>query len=102
MTGLPATLGASDEHYRRLGVSKDHIELWEDGMRTDGGKGTYEWWYFDAYLNDGSKLAITFRTKPIIDVGKALEPSQHHKNSLATEEKAKFHHFHSKMYNMRH
>ena len=75
MTGLPATLGASDEHYRRLGVSKDHIELWEDGMRTDGGKGTYEWWYFDAYLNDGSKLAITFRTKPIIDVEKTLDPS---------------------------
>src|SRR5260370_21263412 len=43
-------------------------------MRTDGGKGTYEWWYVDAYLNDGSKLAITFRTKPIIDVGKALDP----------------------------
>ena len=60
MNVLPATLGASDEHYRRLGVSRDKIELWEDGMRTDGGKGTYEWWYFDAYLNDGSKLAITF------------------------------------------
>ena len=74
MTDLPATLGASDEQYRRLGMSKDHIELWEDGMRTDGGKGTYEWWYFDAYLNDGSKLAITFRTKPIIDVGKTLDP----------------------------
>src|SRR5260370_15991275 len=74
MKVLPATLGASDEHYRRLGVSRDRIELWEDGMRTDGGKGTYEWWYVDAYLNDGSKLAITFRTKPIIDVGKALDP----------------------------
>jgi hypothetical protein len=74
MAGLPARLGASDEHYIRLGMSRDHIELWEDGMRTDGGKGTYEWWYVDAYLNDGSKLAITFRTKPIIDVGKVLDP----------------------------
>ncbi|MDQ6662038.1 MAG: hydroxyneurosporene dehydrogenase [Chloroflexota bacterium] len=74
MTNLAATLGASDAHYRCLGVSKNYIECWEDGMRTDGGKGTYEWWYFDAYLNDGSKLAITFRTKPIIDVGKALDP----------------------------
>jgi len=74
MKELPAKLGASDEHYRRLGISKSRIELWEDGMRTDGGKGTYEWWYFDAYLNDGSKLAITFRTKPIIDVGKPLDP----------------------------
>src|SRR5260370_34303503 len=74
MKVLPATLGASDEHYRRLGVSRDRIELWEDGMRTDGGKGTYEWWYVDAYLNDGSKLTITFRTKHIIVVGKALDP----------------------------
>ncbi len=26
MTGLPATLGASDENYRRLGVGRDYIE----------------------------------------------------------------------------
>src|SRR5579884_2027069 len=71
---LPAILGTSDEHYHRLGLNRDRIELWEDGMRTDGGKGTYEWWYVDVYLNDGSKLAITFRTKPIIDVGKPLDP----------------------------
>jgi hypothetical protein len=32
MKVLPATIGASDEHYRRLGVSRDYIELWEDGM----------------------------------------------------------------------
>jgi hypothetical protein len=74
MKALPATLGATDEHYRRLGLSRDPIAPWEDGMRTDGSKGTYEWWYFDASLNDGSKLAITFRTKPIIDVGKPLDP----------------------------
>ena len=43
-------------------------------MRTDGGKGTYEWWYFDAYLNDGSKLVITFSTKPITD-GRHTAPS---------------------------
>ncbi len=27
MKMLPATLGASDEHYRRLGVSRDRIEI---------------------------------------------------------------------------
>ena len=32
MKVLPATLGASDEHYRRLGTSRDRIELWEDGI----------------------------------------------------------------------
>jgi len=29
MTDVPATLGASDEHYRRLGVSRNRIELVE-------------------------------------------------------------------------
>ena len=42
MKVLPAALGVSDEHYHRLDLSHDRIELWEDGMRTDGGKGTYE------------------------------------------------------------
>jgi hypothetical protein len=42
MKALPATLGATDDHYHRLGLSRHRIELWEDGMRTDGGKGTYE------------------------------------------------------------
>ena len=74
MKVLPATLGATEDHYRRSGLNKDHIELWEDGMRTDAGKGTYEWWYCDVYLNDGSKLAITFRTKPVVDVPKGLDP----------------------------
>jgi hypothetical protein len=43
-------------------------------MRTDGSKGTYEWWYFDAELDDGSKLVITFFTKPFSDLDKGLTP----------------------------
>ncbi len=29
MKELPAKLGASEEHYRRLGISKSRIELWK-------------------------------------------------------------------------
>jgi hypothetical protein len=30
---------------------------WEDGLRTDGGAGTFEWWYFDAHCHvSGSAL----------------------------------------------
>ena len=32
----------------------DEILLYEDGMRTDGNNGEYEWWYFDSKLDDGS------------------------------------------------
>ena len=32
-----------DFHYQKLGLTRNQIEIWEDGMRTDGSKGTYEW-----------------------------------------------------------
>ena len=62
------------EDYQRLGLNRDEIEPWEDGLRTHGGRGTYEWWYFDAHLDDGSKLVIVFYTKPLADVGSPLLP----------------------------
>ena len=63
-------LAASEEDYRNLNLKKGDPEVWEDGMRTHGGKGTYEWWYFDAHLDDGSKIVIVFYTKPMTDVNK--------------------------------
>jgi hypothetical protein len=38
-------------------------KVWEDGMRTDPTKKSFEWWYFDANLDDGSTIVITFFTK---------------------------------------
>lgn len=49
-------------------------EVWEDGMRTSGEKGTYEWWYFDARLDDGSTMVVVFFTKPFVDINKDLKP----------------------------
>src|SRR5690242_10125684 len=72
---LPAHLGTSPQDYARLGIQRGRIAPWEDGMRTDGSKGTYEWWYFDTHLDDGSKLVIEFRAKAIIDVDKPLAPN---------------------------
>src|SRR5260370_34157469 len=71
---MPAHLGTSSQEYARLGFKQGQIEPWEDGMRTDGSPNTYEWWYFDAHLDDGSTVAITFFTKPISDVKKPLSP----------------------------
>jgi len=58
-----ARLADRDDDYARLGLQRGHVEQWEDGMRTSGGPGSYEWWYFDAHLDDGSSLVITFYTK---------------------------------------
>ena len=36
------------------------VENWEDGTRTDGQKNEFEWWYFDAELDDGSLIVAYF------------------------------------------
>lgn len=54
--------GASTKHYETLGISQTTIEQREDGYRTKGMKNTYEWWYFDSQLDDGSTLVIIFHS----------------------------------------
>jgi hypothetical protein len=57
-----SVFGLDERYYKNLGLKKNDIEKWEDGTRTSAKKGTYEWWYFDSYLDDGSKLVIVFYT----------------------------------------
>ena len=64
MSAAPlARLADRDDDYARLGLRRGEIQPWEDGMRTSGGRGSYEWWYFDSHLDDGSSLVVTFYTK---------------------------------------
>lgn len=48
--------------------------LWEDGMRSSGDKGSYEWWYTDAHMEDGSTIVAIFYTKPLQEINKSLTP----------------------------
>jgi hypothetical protein len=73
MAGKLAVTADSPADYERLGLSPASIEAWEDGARTDGSSGTYEWWYFDAHLADGAKLVVSFMNKDIAEP-KALSP----------------------------
>jgi hypothetical protein len=70
-----AFMARSDDYYQSLHLSKTTIEPWEDGMRTTGGKGSYEWWYFDATLSNGSTLVIAFYTKDFTLANKPMHPS---------------------------
>ena len=63
-----------DLHYEKLGISRNEIALWEDAMRTDGSRGTYEWWYFDSSYPDGTKLIIFFYSKSPIQVDGPVKP----------------------------
>ena len=38
----------------------DIVQSWEDGARTDDSKNQFEWWYFDAELDDGSLVVAYF------------------------------------------
>jgi hypothetical protein len=73
-TPSPARLAALPTDYARLGLAPAAITPWEDGRRTDGRPGTYEWWYFDAHLDDGAKLVIVFFNKPVVGVEAGLAP----------------------------
>jgi len=69
-----AQLGKEKKHYESLNILSDSIQVKEDGMRTTGKRGAFEWWYFDAYLDDGSKVVIVFFTKPTHKVKGRLNP----------------------------
>ena len=62
-------------HYQKMGLNKNEVEIWEDGMRTDGSKGTYEWWYFDSHYPDGTILVIFFFSKSPIEVNGPINPT---------------------------
>jgi hypothetical protein len=70
-----AVTASSDADYERLGLDRRDIKPWEDGARTDDRPGTYEWWYFDAHLEDGSKLVVVFMDKDLTTPQKPLEPT---------------------------
>src|SRR3984893_13519296 len=69
-----AVMASTPADYERFGLSPTSIAPWEDGARTDDSPGPYEWWYFDAHLEDGAKLVVTFMNKDIADPQKPLAP----------------------------
>ena len=63
-TTTNARIGTLSRDYDRLGITPGVIKEWEDGLRTDPAEGTFEWWYLDAHLDDGSTVTVEFHTKP--------------------------------------
>lgn len=57
------TVGMSDDWFKKEGMTRTP-ELWEDGSRVDNAPGRFEWWYFDAHLDDRSTVVAVIYTKP--------------------------------------
>ncbi|GIF73997.1 lipocalin-like domain-containing protein [Asanoa siamensis] len=71
---MPDRLAVMSDDYERFGLERDAVREWEDGARTDGRAGTYEWWYFDAHLDDGAKVVVVFMNKDLSATGGGLAP----------------------------
>lgn len=56
------------EDYNKWGVNPDRIEMWEDQRRDDDRPGHWEWWYFDALMDDGTAVVIQFLQKSFTTV----------------------------------
>jgi hypothetical protein len=69
-----ASIAGQTNDYWRIGIKRNEVAVWEDGARTDGLSGTYEWWYFDAHLDGGAKLVVIFMTKDLSAPNKPLTP----------------------------
>jgi hypothetical protein len=67
-------MASADRHYVQQHIRRGAIAPFEDGLRTDTTPGTYEWWYFDAHLDDGARLVVTFYTKDYATPQRPLEP----------------------------
>lgn len=65
--------GTNPQAIAQEGLSET-IKPWEDGIREKTGKGCFEWWYFDAHLNDETTVVVVFMTKPIMERTGPLKP----------------------------
>src|SRR5258708_16194244 len=60
--------------YHKLGIDPVEVARFEDGQRIGTEKGRYEWWYFDAHLDDGATVVVVFYTKPNVNPNGPLAP----------------------------
>jgi len=73
-TTKTAYIASTDAHYQTLGLKKDTVEPWEDGLRTDGKSGSFEWWYSDFLFSDGTSVVVVFYTKLSFDTYGPAQP----------------------------
>jgi hypothetical protein len=51
--------------YQKLGIDPVKVAQFEDGQRMGSEKGRFDGWYFDAHLDDGATVVVTFYTRPM-------------------------------------
>jgi predicted secreted hydrolase len=69
----PVIFAIEPEHLKREGLT-EAVKTWEDGRRAPTGRGTFEWWYFDAHFDDQTTVVIVYATKPLVNPAAPLSP----------------------------
>ncbi len=69
-----ARLADRPQDYQRLGIQPGRAAVWEDGVRTEGKRGEFEWWYFDAKLDGGASLVLDYHTTPLAHLKNEYAP----------------------------
>ena len=70
----PVILSTSPESLAREHLTET-VQPGEDGQRADTGRGSFEWWYFDAHFTDASTAVMVFATKPLLERNGPLKPN---------------------------
>lgn len=70
-----ARLADSDADFERFNVVRNRPASREDTLRTNGSKGSFEWWYTDAAFEDGTTVVVIFFAKNYFDVSGPAWPT---------------------------
>jgi hypothetical protein len=70
----PPSAGGQSRRLRKTWHLPVDITQFEDGQRIGTEKGCYEWWYFDAHLDNGATIVVVFYTKPNVSPNSPLAP----------------------------
>jgi hypothetical protein len=60
--------------YKKLGIAPVGVAAFEDGQHIGTERGPYEWWDFDAHLDNGTTVVVVFYTKPNVSPNGPLAP----------------------------
>jgi hypothetical protein len=66
--------GGSSRRLQKAWHRPLEIAEFEDGQRIGTERGHYEWWYFDAHLDNGATVVVVFYTKPNVSPNSPLAP----------------------------
>ncbi len=67
--------GIFPQDYKRLNMSEGPPEVWEDALRTDPDQPSFEWWYFDGIMSDGTTVVVVFYTKSMFAIDGPEKPT---------------------------